>query len=69
MKTTIQVFLAITILLCIGVSISGAQIVSNGTGGGNWSSASTWAGGLFLRDRGLLPFDLPTPLLWISLSP
>ena len=46
MKTTIQVFLAITILLCIGVSISGAQIVSNGTGGGNWSSASTWAGGV-----------------------
>jgi len=46
MKTTLQSFLAVAVLLCLGVSLSSAQVVSNGTGGGNWSAASTWAGGV-----------------------
>ncbi len=46
MKTTLRSFLAVAVLLCLGASLSSAQIVSNGTGGGNWSSAGTWAGGV-----------------------
>ena len=37
---------AVAILMCIPSSARAAEIFSNGTGGGDWNSGSTWEGGV-----------------------
>jgi hypothetical protein len=45
MKARIQAVFIVIALLCFGVTIAGAQVVSNGTGGGDWNTTTTWIGG------------------------
>jgi hypothetical protein len=54
MRSTLRSFFGVAVLLCLGFSLSSAQIVSNGTGGGNWSAASTWAGGVVPTGSGTI---------------
>jgi uncharacterized repeat protein (TIGR02543 family) len=46
MKTRIQFLATLIFFLCAGAVTSLSQIISNGTGGGLWTSASTWSGGV-----------------------
>jgi hypothetical protein len=42
MKARIHVVFIVIALLCFGLTISMAQVLSNGTGGGDWDTGTTW---------------------------
>ncbi|MFA6541786.1 MAG: hypothetical protein WCT99_09310, partial [Bacteroidota bacterium] len=59
----------IVLLLMAGSSALFAQIKTNGTGGGNWSSPSTWLGGLpngtqivTIQASDTVTFDVPVTI-------